>query len=253
MKTAVLPSVGRARRAKNCKSWFSNNRFSNRVNYIIGILKFLAACCTCRFLRHFVPQKPRYMGSLRSLQGKKSPDRRFFGDLSAKRDKLLDVNRMRKTPVYRSTGAPDPARAACCCVQVARRAPEPGLAKFQANGGARSGTRSVLFVPQAARRAPEPGFTKIQLNGGAEPRRSFRRKPPPVRAQGIGGVRSSHGVEGRVPERRGRSARARSPAKPGRRSRMRPNYSLEKSSRCCNFAQNRSCLVFFSEKRYFFQ
>jgi beta-N-acetylhexosaminidase len=29
------------------------------------------------------------MGSLRSLRSKKSPDRRFFGDLSAKRDKLL--------------------------------------------------------------------------------------------------------------------------------------------------------------------
>jgi hypothetical protein len=31
------------------------------------------------------------MGSLRSLQGKNLPDRRFFGDLSAKRDKLLVI------------------------------------------------------------------------------------------------------------------------------------------------------------------
>jgi hypothetical protein len=34
-------------------------------------------------------QKPRLLGSLRSLQGKKSPCRRFFGVLSAKRNKLL--------------------------------------------------------------------------------------------------------------------------------------------------------------------
>jgi hypothetical protein len=53
------------------------------VPHIIG------ACRTCRFLRHFVPQKPRYRGSLRSLRSKKSPDRRFFRDLSAKCDKLL--------------------------------------------------------------------------------------------------------------------------------------------------------------------
>jgi hypothetical protein len=43
----------------------------------------LAACCACRFLRHFVPQKPQFMGRCEplvqwSLQGKKSPDRRFF-------------------------------------------------------------------------------------------------------------------------------------------------------------------------------
>jgi hypothetical protein len=52
------------------------------------------ACCTCRFLRHFVPQKPRLMGSLRSLQGKKSPVRRFLGVLSAKRNKLLGHSAM---------------------------------------------------------------------------------------------------------------------------------------------------------------
>jgi hypothetical protein len=36
----------------------------------------LAVCCTCRFLRHFVPQKPRFMGCFGSLQGKN----RLFGD-----------------------------------------------------------------------------------------------------------------------------------------------------------------------------
>jgi hypothetical protein len=36
-----------------------------------------------------VTQKSRLSGSLRSLQGKKSPDRRFFEILCAKRDKLL--------------------------------------------------------------------------------------------------------------------------------------------------------------------
>jgi hypothetical protein len=54
----------------------------------------LAACCACRFLRHFVPQKPQFTGSCeplvrRGLQGKKSPDRRFFGVLRVKRNKLL--------------------------------------------------------------------------------------------------------------------------------------------------------------------
>jgi hypothetical protein len=43
-----------------------------------GIAFCLAACCICRFLRHFG-----------SLQGKKSPNRRFVDVLCAKRNKLL--------------------------------------------------------------------------------------------------------------------------------------------------------------------
>jgi hypothetical protein len=50
----------------------------------------LAACCTCGFLRHQYRKNPRLMGCLRSLQGKKPPDRRFFGVLCAKRNKLLE-------------------------------------------------------------------------------------------------------------------------------------------------------------------
>jgi hypothetical protein len=60
----------------------------NLKNFVFCI-PGLAACCTCRFLRHFVPQKPRFMGCFGSLQGKKSPNRRFFGVLRARRNKLL--------------------------------------------------------------------------------------------------------------------------------------------------------------------
>jgi hypothetical protein len=45
--------------------------------------------CTCRFLRHFVPQKPRLTGCFGSLQSKKSPCRRFLEVLRAKRNKLV--------------------------------------------------------------------------------------------------------------------------------------------------------------------
>jgi Uma2 family endonuclease len=43
-------------------------------------------------LRHFVSQKSRLSGSLRRLQGKKSPDRQFFRVLRAKRNKLLGAS-----------------------------------------------------------------------------------------------------------------------------------------------------------------
>jgi hypothetical protein len=38
--------------------------------------KALAACSTCRFLRHFVPQKPRFIGCFGNCKVKN----RLFGD-----------------------------------------------------------------------------------------------------------------------------------------------------------------------------
>jgi hypothetical protein len=35
---------------------------ADRGKFRNGLTRVLAACCTCRFLRHFVPQKPRFMG-----------------------------------------------------------------------------------------------------------------------------------------------------------------------------------------------
>jgi hypothetical protein len=55
------------------------------------------------------------MGSLRSLQGKKSPHRRFFGGLSAKRNKLLayrlEEPRIRKVIETIMAGGSDPSLA----------------------------------------------------------------------------------------------------------------------------------------------
>jgi D-alanyl-lipoteichoic acid acyltransferase DltB (MBOAT superfamily) len=61
----------------------------------------LGACRACRFFRRLVPKKPRFLGSSRSLQGKKSPVRQFFAFLSAKRNKLLG----------RGIGLPEKSRA----------------------------------------------------------------------------------------------------------------------------------------------
>jgi hypothetical protein len=49
----------------------------------------LAACCTCGFFALDAAKNPDYRGCFRSLQGKKSPDRRFLKGLYAKRNKLL--------------------------------------------------------------------------------------------------------------------------------------------------------------------
>jgi hypothetical protein len=63
----------------------------------------LAACCTCGFFALDAAKNPDYPASLRSLRGKKSPDRRFFGVLCAKRDKLLgdgDAEMLTKPAVW---------------------------------------------------------------------------------------------------------------------------------------------------------
>jgi hypothetical protein len=63
-------------------------------------------------------------------------------------------------------------------------------------------TLSVLFVSLATRRAPDPTFTKIQFNGGRSRGAPFSEVASGSCASastrnGIGGVRSSHGTEGR--------------------------------------------------------
>jgi hypothetical protein len=104
---------------------------------------------------------------------------------------------------------------------------EPRPCKVPSQRGARTVTRSVLLDTKWHGEPPNPALQSSKPTG-ARYTRTYSAKLLPVRAQGIGGVRSSHGAEGRhVPERRGRSAEARSPAKPGRRSRMRP-YNFAK-------------------------
>jgi hypothetical protein len=147
-----------------------------------------------------------------------------------------------------STGAPDPARetlSVLFVVQATRRTPEHGFAKIQFNGDTRSGTRNVERVVCCPSNTASPrtrlyedpshwghpirygkcwaccvfpSATALRRfnSRGARSRGDPFAQRHPVRAQGIEGVRSSHAAEGRhIPERRGRSARARSPAKPG--------------------------------------
>jgi hypothetical protein len=68
----------------------------------------LAACRDCGFLRRQRRKNPDYPACCeapvrRSLQGKKSPDRRFFGILRAKRDKLLVVSGAKTAPGGKTT------------------------------------------------------------------------------------------------------------------------------------------------------
>jgi hypothetical protein len=62
--------------------------------FLAPFVKALATCCVCGFLRRQYRKNPDYPACCepfvrRSLQGKKSPVRRFLGVLRAKRDKLL--------------------------------------------------------------------------------------------------------------------------------------------------------------------
>lgn len=74
--------------------WEKRGRLIDTLFRLYETGDVLAACCACGFFALDAAKNPRLLGCAylwyeRSLQGKKSPDRRFFGISRAKRNKLL--------------------------------------------------------------------------------------------------------------------------------------------------------------------
>jgi hypothetical protein len=98
-----------------------------------------------------------------------------------------------KEPVQRGRGATAIHLAKAAPVRVQEIVVQTGTLVVSKRRGGLQG--SALW------RVPEPATTKYRANGSRKATAILSAQPPPVRAQGIEGVRSSHTCRGFLPRR----------------------------------------------------